>query len=283
MRGDLERVARAVPLVLVAVLPRLVVVLAQFSARNYFDLFAVFQGAREMAVRTENGDDVGTLQTSFVLTQGDQDFVFILSGRKWQVVDINVEAGVIWARPAPEGKLPRWQSPISGHVGRRLIEEHRQVLASHEVYEFLTDPAKTELRNARDTWADIVGVEGWPIVSSPKGVTVFTFAGGRVNLTLAKAVAARTGCTAASSNYEFVVQGGDGTVPGRVGDELRRLATEGFPMDLRRAIVGTVPRRPLSKFQTLLPVALEEEFLSARLFGFEDAQAVLGGQRFVLS
>ena len=254
----------------------------RFSARNYFDLFAIFQGAREMSVRTENGDDIGTLQTSYVLTQGDGDFVFVLAGRRWQAVDVNGEAGVIWAKPAPDGKLPRWQSPMGGFVPRTVIEEHRKILASTAEPSYLIESAKQELVGIRETWADVAGEEGWVLRSSPKGVIVHSFAGGRVNLTLAKVLAHRLGCATSSDEYTVSVRGTEAVTTNHVGDELRRFAAEGFADDLRAAVAASLPRRPLSKFQPLLPPIREREFLETRVFAFDDATVALQGHAIVV-
>lgn len=252
----------------------------QFGRKNYFDLFAIFEGAREFSVRTEHGDEVGTLQTSYVLLTHEQgDFVFLLAGRCWEAVSVNAEAGLITARPAPRGKIPRWSSAYTGYLSRRVSEEQRSILANADVEPFLNDPAKAELQRLRDEFGAIARTPGWVVVPGQHQVNVFTFVGMRINLTIAQALRRSSWSVSAAENDHFTIGGSDAT-PDALIAELKRLGAEGFDLPLRQSILGSLPRRRLSKFQALLPTAMEEEYIAQQLLDFDGAQAALREAEF---
>jgi ATP-dependent Lhr-like helicase len=254
----------------------------RFSAKNYFDLFAVFSGAREVVVKTESGDDIGTLQTRFVVAEQAADFVFVLAGRRWQAVEVNLEAGILYAKPAPQGKLPRWLGSDSAFLSPVIVNEHRRILAGEDTVDFLVGNAPQTLSRLRQTWAPLASVDGWPVAQSQNGLSIFTFCGGRINLTLGRILAARLSCDSAASNYEVTLRSPHLPAFTDLADEIARLGREGFPDDLRESARRALSMRPLSKFQPYLPPRFEAEFLAGRVLDFEGLGEALPGRKLVL-
>ena len=254
----------------------------RFSAKNYFDLFAVFSGAREVVVKTEAGDDIGTLQTRFVVSEQNADFVFVLAGRRWQAVEVNLEAGVVYAKPAPRGKLPRWLGGDAAFLSPVIVDEHRRILAGEDTFSFLVGGGPQTLNRLRQSWGSLASVDGWPVVQGQKGLSLFTFCGGRINLTLVRILAARLGCDGGASNYEVTLRPPHLPTVGDLIDTIVRLGREGLPDDLREAARRSLSIRPLSKFQPFMPPRFEAEFLAERVLDFDGLGEVLRGSKVVL-
>lgn len=250
----------------------------RFSRRNYFDLFSVFEGARAVQVTTVTGEEVGTLQTSFVLGQ-PPGFAFLLAGRIWEVVDTDVEQGTIRARPARHGRLPRWLGYPAAGVSRRVAEEHRKVLQSDQMPSYLVGAAQPELERIRGEWKGPVSTEGWPVIDRSGELSIATFAGARVNQTLGRALSELRGWTTSSDGYQVRIRS-ETAKSESVRDALAQLARDGFTPELVHRMARPFAARPFSRFQDLLPKELAEEQLAERVLAVDEAKSALAGIRF---
>ena len=110
-------------------------------------------------MKTEAGDDIGTLQTRFVVSEQNADFVFVLAGRRWQAVEVNLEAGVVYAKPAPRGKLPRWLGGDAAFLSPVIVDEHRRILAGEDTFSFLVGGGPQTLNRLRQSWGSLASVD----------------------------------------------------------------------------------------------------------------------------
>jgi ATP-dependent Lhr-like helicase len=241
----------------------------RYSRKNFLDLYSVFETPQEVKVLTTDHRVIGTLQTWFVQQIGEgQGFVFVLAGRAWQVQHLDLDHGEMIVAPAPRGAIPRWGGggPL---LGREVAEEMRAVLRINGDYPFLTGRAQARLNAMRLQWQDILGTDALPLRQEGREWTLHTFAGDRVNILLARALALVLGCQVNGDSFSLTVKSPT-QVPLQEGDIWQALETiqqpDFFSTERVMAMVQALPRGRLSKFQPLLPPDLEAQFLAERLF-----------------
>jgi ATP-dependent Lhr-like helicase len=249
----------------------------QFGRQNFLELYSVFETPQEMRVVTVDKQDVGMLQTWFVQALGDKEFVFVLAGRRWQTVEIDMDAGLIIVKPAPRAQLPRW---LGGTVllSRKVAEAHRDVLLSDEEYTFLHRRGRERLQKIRQQWREVLGRAPIPLRRSGNKWEMFTFAGGRINTLLAHALAQVLDARASNDNFSVRIESSAAQPIGEndLWDALRVIAQPDFFSSERLIeLAQGIRRGRLSKFQPLLPPEQEACFLVDRLFDPQGVQSLL--------
>lgn len=244
----------------------------QYGRKNFLALYSVFETPQEVTVTTTDRRVVGALQTWFVQQTGGQaGFVFVLAGRAWQVLHLDFDEGVMVVTPAPRGAIPRWGGggPL---LGREIAQEIRAVLQIDETYPFLTPRAQERLHRIRVQWAYIVSAGPLPMQSEGRAWHLYTSAGDRINLLLARALGLLLGCEVKEDALALEITSST-HVPLQRQDISQALDTirqpDFFSVDRVMALVRALPRGRLSEFQALLPPELEARFLAERLFDIE--------------
>ena len=244
----------------------------RYGRQNFLALYSVFETPEEIKVLSTDRRVIGTLQTWFVQQVGEGDsFVFILAGQAWQVQHLDLDQGEMIVTPAPRGSIPRWGS--SGPLlGREIAEEMRAALQSKDDHPFLTQRAQARLDAMRLQWQDILRADKLPVRHEGNGWTLYTFAGDRINILLARALALVLGCQVDGDSLALTIRSPT-QVPIQERDLWQALATirqpDFFSIERVMAMVRSLPRGRLSKFQPLLPPDLEARFLAERLFDIE--------------
>jgi len=252
----------------------------RYGRQNFLALYSVFETPKEVKVLTTNHRVIGTLQTWFVQQAGEgEGFVFVLAGRAWQVQHLDLDRGEMIVTPAPRGNIPRWGGggPL---LGRETAEEMRAVLLADDDYPFLTRRAQERLNAMRDQWRDLLQMGRLPIRQEGQKWTLYTFAGDRINILLARALALVLGCEVNGDSFALGVKS-----PAQISIQERDLwqALESirqpdfFSAERIFALVQALPRGCLSKFQPLLPPDLEAQFLAERLFDIQGLRNWLDG------
>lgn len=241
----------------------------RYGRRNFLDLYSVFETPEEVKVITTNNRVIGMLQTWFVLYLGQsEDFIFTLAGQAWQVKLLELEHGEMVVTPAPRGAIPRW----SGNgilLSRKIAEEMRAVLLADERYPFVTNRAQSALDTMRLQMRDLLSQEQLPIQQIGREWTLHTFAGDRINIVLSRALDIILGCQATGDSFTVTIK--SSTQAPLVENDIRQaLKTvcqpDFFSTERVTAMVRSLPRGRLSKFQPLLPPDLEAQFITEQLF-----------------
>lgn len=246
----------------------------RFGRRNFLELYSVFETPDEVRVLTTDNRVIGTLLTWFVQQAGSEEFVFLLAGRAWLVKHLDLENGEMIVVPAPRGAPPRWGGggPL---LSRMVAEEVRTVLMSEDSYPFLTSRARDRLSVARGHWHEIVHSSGLPIRQIGREWVLYTFAGDRINVLLGRALAQVLGCDVNGDSFSLRIKSSE-HVPLQEKDLYTALELvkepEFFSNERTTAMVRSLPRGRLSKFQPLLPPDLEAQFLAERLFDIAGLQ-----------
>lgn len=241
----------------------------RYSRRNFLDLYSVFETPQEVKVITTNNRVIGTLQTWFVLYLGqNENFIFTLAGQAWQVKYLDLEYGEMIVTPAPRGAIPRW----AGNgilLSQKIAEEMRAILLTDERYSFLTSRAQARLEGIRLQMRELLGQGPLPIQKEGREWTLHTFAGDRINIVLSRALDMILGCETTGDSFTVTIKSST-QVPLQEKDILQALETihqpNFFSTECVFALVRSLPRGRLSKFQSLLPPDLEAHFMAERLF-----------------
>ena len=249
----------------------------RFGRQNFLELYSVFETPKEMRVITLDKQQVGTLQTWFVQALRDPQFVFVLAGRRWQTVDVDLQEGLIIVAPAPRGQIPRW---LGGTVllSRKVAEAHRDVLLSDEDYPFVHRRGRERLRSIRQQWRGLLQQSPISLRQSGSKWELYTFAGGRINTLLARALAQLLCTDASNDNFSVDIRFGSSQPieENDVWDTLKTIAQpDFFSPDRLIQLAQDLPRGRLSKFQPLLPAEQEARFLIDRLFDPQGVQGLL--------
>ncbi len=240
---------------------------------NFFDLYSVFETAAEMIVKTRDGRVVGTLETLFVRRMKDRQFPFLLAGRTWLAVDVDLHRAIVVAVPFAGGEAPRWHG-ASGSLGPEIAAEMRNILIGSMEFPFVDDAGRREIRERRDMLHPILDRDRCPITREGKKLRLHTYAGGRINATIS-ALLESAGAARVTSfgdlevDLEALPNGAAGEM--LVCTALRNLHDIDSRLgDAEKAnLVDDKNRGQLAKFQPYLPHDLEGSYLAEKLFDFE--------------
>ncbi len=246
-----------------------------FGRKNFFDLYSVFETPAEVVVKTPTGRVIGTLETDFVKKMADRTMTFLLAGRTWLAVEVDLSRPVVVAVPFAGGEAPSWHG-TGGFLGREVAEEMREVLLSDEDYRFVDEPGRKALRTLREERRSTLALDRCPITREKDRLRMHTYAGGRINATIA-AIADNSGLTRVTGfgDLDVDLAPPDGGLFGiePVRSMLRGLrdADSRLSTSERVALVSGKRRGRLAKFQPYLPQHLEALYLAQEMLDIPGA------------
>jgi ATP-dependent Lhr-like helicase len=247
-----------------------------YGRKNFFELYAVFTAPPMMRVQ-HGKEDVGHVQALFV-SMHDQSrgaLCFRLSGRAWEVGQIEWSKGILHVRPAERGRVPSWIG-LPGTLSTRLAQAMRGVLAREgNESAWLTRGATLELQGLRESYASLLGDDTAPLEDLPDGVTWHTFAGGAVNRLLSAGLEETSGKRWIAGNLSL--RSKDLPVT-EARDAVAALAA----LDWERVAASAarnMARGMVSKFQPCLPEAAEDRLLAEKLLDLPSTLRFLGGAK----
>ena len=235
-----------------------------YGRKNFFELYAVFTAPPVMRVQ-HGKEDVGYIQALFVSMhdRNDGPLCFRLSGRAWEVGQIDWSKSVLHVRPAEHGRVPSWLG-LPGVLSTRLCQAMMDVLVhAHEQQEagWLTPTAAIELAAMRESYAGLLEEGTAQLEDHPDGVQWHTFAGGAVNRLLAAGLEKKSGKKWVAGNLSLRCKDLSTTAASEAIRGLADLDWERVSADAARDMA----RGMLSKFQPCLPEEAEDRLLAERL------------------
>lgn len=247
----------------------------RYGARNFFRLYAVFETAETFSVR--HGDvEVGTLERWFALQLGPCRPDFRLAGRGWRLVELDADRGVLRVVPAKGGDAPQWTGRPAA-LSRTVCERILALLAIEEVDEGLDATCRGWLAAARETVAPLglrdrgAGRGEAPVRWGKDRSSWHTFAGARINRTLALLLEHLTGLTATTSNLAVHIRAPQGVAGEGALRVVEALTTTPPPLDEWATFDATKRTAVLSVFQEHLPLEAQQEVLRDALLDVEGA------------
>lgn len=244
-----------------------------YGKKNFFELYAVFTAPP--VLRVQHGkDEVGHIQAQFVsmhdATSGP--LCFRLSGRAWQVGQIDWNKGVMHVRPAEHGRVPSWLG-LPGVLSAPLCQAMKDVLRhTGEEVHWLTRGAANELAALRAGYESLWDLGATPMEVSADGLQWHTFAGGAVNRLLSAGLEHLTQERWQPGNLSLKCKSTTIESPAQLLRELHHLDWELVASQAAQRM----SRGPLTKFQVCLPTEAEDRLLVERLLDLEQTMAFLG-------
>ena len=164
----------------------------KFGYSNFIELFSTFETNKEFKVLFRNRA-IGTLERWYVNALGE-DFQFTLAGAHWQTVKIDYERSVIYVEEAKNSLPPRWMSD-SGFLSFELAQEILEIETSNIEYKFLNNKELEVLSRFREE-VQMSGLKKNALIVEERkdGYIFTTFAGNRVNYTIANSIRTTTKC-----------------------------------------------------------------------------------------
>jgi ATP-dependent Lhr-like helicase len=250
-----------------------------FGKKNFLELYAVFSSPVLYRVEAESRRELGSLEQAFVDRLVAEMSTFLLAGRAWLVVSVDHAERTVRVKPAPRGKKPSWGGFTPQFLGQEVCQEMRAVLAGEDEHAFLDAKASASLDDWRQELGPLLRRDVAPMQFDGDRLTWWTFAGGRINQTLKYALEWRGGWKVVPDNFAVRIEGAGVALSEveRVVASLRGPGVWEAP-ELRRALLSRVPDYRLSKFQNLLPDALQVEMVGNYLIDFVGAKNFLAAE-----
>jgi ATP-dependent Lhr-like helicase len=243
-------------------------ILGEDSARKlggdgYRELFSVFSSAQQFEVVTSGGRSVGQLDAWFAWSLvGQRQAGFALGGRHWRILDIDKATSRMIVEAAAEGALPQWHGPprLLHFV---LCQKIRELLTGDEPLPFLDEKGQRLLNFLREQWQPVLEQAPVNLQVRTPGHRLFTFAGGKINQTLALLWQQVHNLRPTFNNFylHFGEEFGD------LESIMRRLR-DPAEIDLGPLL----PPLQLGKFQQYLPPHLEQRYRAERLLDVDGAR-----------
>lgn len=243
-----------------------------YGKKNFLELYAVFSTPQTFTVLYGH-EEIGSIEAQFLDQCEREELTFILGGQSWRATFVDWARGLVHVRPCEHGRLTRWRGrPVFWH--ERLCQSLRGVLQSTEEFEMGSRRARERLQKLREEYA-FLGDAPCPLVPTATGFRLWTFAGGRANLLLARTLESLLGAKLTAGNLYLGFHEEAGQSEAAIRAALRALHTTQRPSEadeLRFAEGGMTTR--LSKFQPCLPPRLSARYLADSLFDVEAARRV---------
>ncbi|MBF0263032.1 MAG: DEAD/DEAH box helicase [Magnetococcales bacterium] len=183
---------------------------------NHYSFYSAFQTEEEFRLVCQ-GRALGSLPIHRPLVVGQ---FIVFAGRRWSVLDVDVEKKWITVKPSPGGTPPAFGGS-SGKVHDRVREEMRLVLSESEAVPFLDSMARGLLREARRYYLE-AGLARRLCIPTGNGVALLTWRGDRSNDALALLLK-KQGFQAINTGLTVQISNADARP---VMDELRRISQQ---------------------------------------------------------
>lgn len=233
-----------------------------YGRKNFFELYAVFTAPPVMRVQ-HGKEDVGYIQALFV-SMHDRNrgpLSFRLSGRPWEVAQVDWSKSVLHVRPADHGRVPNWLG-LPGVLSATLSQTMMDVLLREgDESAWLSNVAASELASMRESYGGLLEAGSAPLEDHPEGVQWHTFAGGAVNRLLASGLEAKTAKKWVAGNLSIRCKDAAITAASEAIQTLPEVNWERTAANAAREMA----RGMLSKFQPCLPEDAEDRLLAERL------------------
>jgi len=144
-----------------------------------YEFYFAFVTEKEMLV-LHRGHLIGTVPA--LPTTGADGFL-ILAGRRWKIIEINLEREEILVQPSRGGRLPLFSGSSGPDLHPRIHEKMRKILSDTKMPIYLDQMAKEMLHEAR-TFARESDILHHPFFRDGNSTIWFTWCGTRVNRAL---------------------------------------------------------------------------------------------------
>ena len=251
----------------------------KFGRSNFMELYTTFETNKEFIVRFRNRT-IGTLERWYVNALGDE-FQFTLAGASWKTIKIDYDRSIIYVDEAENSVPPNWMSD-SSFISYELSQEVLNIITSEDNYSFLNSAELAVLSIYREELLMTGLKKDTLIVDERKdGFIITTYAGNRVNYTIANSVRSQMNCFDISSltwkGFKLKCEDRE-LLPtlSEVIDAINKITEEGFyGYENQVRLVELVPDISFSKYQKYLPSKLRKAQSSEYVYDIETTLSYL--------
>jgi len=242
-----------------------------FLGANWRKLFAVFDSSFMYDVWSEK-KHIGTLDAAFVEAL-EMPFFFVLGGIEWEAIKVKYESRELFVRKTEIGDAPKWVAYGGQEVPYETAKEAGKILFGNERINFLNSEAEECLSSKREklkfiNWSENV----WRVVLlNNDKVEIWTFAGDRINKTLAKLITL-SGIGIATSSYQRIEvrrkKKYEAKLDTSISDFINKFKSvdQELYKNFENKLLEEVRTTKVSKFSKLLPENLWREAFAEQVF-----------------
>ena len=173
-----------------------------FLGANWQKLFAVFDTGPLYEVYDEK-KHVGNLDSAFVESL-EVPFLFVLGGLEWEAYKVRIDSHKVFAKKTKAGNAPRWQTFHGFDVPYEVAKEVGEILFANEKPSFLDNNALDSFESSQNQVRSLKWDNSkWVVEIEDFEIKIWTFAGDKVNRTLANLINSFA-LGKSSSNYKFI-------------------------------------------------------------------------------
>jgi ATP-dependent Lhr-like helicase len=252
----------------------------RFLGSTWRRLFAVFDSGPTYDV-WDNKKHVGTLDSAFVEAL-NVPFLFVLGGIEWEAYKVQAESREVYVKKSIKGTAPKWVTFSGIDIPCETAKEAGRILFSTESFDFLNPLSQKAIASLRNkfkaiNWSD----NKWIVMANGLNMAViWTFAGDRINRTLAKLLTYSEIGTATSDYQSISIIKGKNDQT-RLSDSILKLLNRINEPDkksiheLKQILSHHAPLSVFSKFVKCLPAGLWHDALSEKIFDLEGLRTEL--------
>lgn len=252
-----------------------------FGKQNFMEIYSAFETNKEFTVKFKNRT-IGTLERWFVNALG-KDFQFVLAGKCWQTDKIDNDNYIIHVVESKSAMPPRWISG-EGFYSYELAQTILKVITTDEEYLFLNAYEKARLEDIRYEEKSF-GLElGTLIIEELKdGYQFYTYAGNKVNYTLANALSFINGMIDIKSirwdGFKLIVK--DKDFKPKINEIIEVINfiknDEKYLKSIQHKLIDKVPDISLSKYSKYLPPNLRKKMISDYVYDIDKSNEFTKG------
>lgn len=251
----------------------------EFGKKNFMEIYAVFSSPVLFSVRTTTGQELGSIEQGFADRLSPKITAFLLAGRAWLVESVDVKKREVCVTAAPAGTKPSWGGRVPQLLGYEVARKMRAILQSDDAITYVRPEAMEAVRMLREEHRATLSRGGHAIVYESGSARWWTWAGGKVNATLAYAIGLHSGWKCVWDNTGVRVDG-DGVQWSTLGPVLKGLERFSFWEDeeVWKELLARLPEYRLSKFQRAMPERAAREMIGEYLLDWERARECARGE-----
>lgn len=256
----------------------------RYASTNYRDLYVLFDSPNTYEVRYRKSS-IGTLDALFVKSRG-REFVFILAGKWWKVIDIVRREALVFVEPIPYVPPPaQWVSQHGHEVGYRVAQRIKAILLGDNLYDHILGGKKTiDFISDLQRKARLSGLNNNPYQIMPLEAGKYesvTYAGDRINILLAIALSDLKKWKVDKTDYASITLKSDQRTSKinkhEIQNAFSQLSSEttyDWP-SLRKAILNEYEASCSNKWSEWFPQEYRYKMIKSDLFDIEATQAWL--------
>lgn len=243
-----------------------------FDKMNYMDLYSTFETPAEFTVNNK-GKSIGTIEAWFVKALGES-FNFILGGKCWEVVKIDLKKFIVYVEPSKVADAPKWMSG-GNTISFTLAQEFFDIITTNNDFIFLNEGEKEILEEYRQEMKNFGFKKSMILLEEKnKEYNFYSYLGNKLNYTLGTTLTLlddRLELKGSSWKGFSIKKNKSDITLKEIMEFINKVFsnTSFFDEDIKSQLKEKLPDLSFSKYQKYLPIELKNEMLFDSLYDFD--------------